>query len=327
MKNKIGILLTNIGTPDAPTPVAVRQYLKQFLSDPRVIELSPLLWKPLLYSVILPFRPKRSAELYKKIWTAEGSPLLTNTLELAIELENALRKQLAAEIFVNVGMRYGNPSIHSALCELNAKMVERIFVLPLFPQYSATTTASAFDAVAQVFKTWRKIPEIRMLNDYATDPSYIEAVAKSIREFWLVHEKKYLLFSFHGIPQRYIDAGDPYASQCEDTAKAIAENLMLTTEQWSLAYQSRLGPTQWLQPYTDKVLKALPKRNITEIQVVSPGFPIDCLETLEEINIRGKEHFLAAGGKSFAYIPALNSSAHHVEALMEIIKPQIQSWI
>ncbi len=323
---KFGILLTNIGTPDAPTTSAVRRYLKEFLSDPRVVEVPKILWQPFLHCVLLRSRPKQSAELYKKIWTEAGSPLLLYSLQLANGLEQLFSKKLNAEVPVRVGMRYGNPSIKSALEELRAKKVERTLIFPLYPQYSATTTASTFDGVAKTFKKWRHVPEVRMLNNYACDESYIQALSESIRQHWQSHAKHHLLFSFHGIPQRYIDLGDPYADQCHDTAKKVASALKLNNTEWSVAFQSRLGPTKWMTPYTDKVLAELPQKNIKHVQVVCPGFPVDCLETLEEIAIRGKEQFIAAGGTSFEYIPALNNSELHLNALTEIISKVTTDW-
>ncbi len=323
---KIGILLTNIGTPDAPTISAVRRYLKEFLSDPRVVEVPKILWQPFLYCVLLRSRPKQSAELYNKIWTVNGSPLLYYSLELANSVEQVLSNKLATDVFVQVGMRYGNPSIKTALEELRSKKVDRIFVFPLYPQYSATTTASTFDCVAKTFKKWRHIPEIRMLNEYSQHEHYIQALSASIRQHWQTHAKQYLLFSFHGIPQRYIDLGDPYADQCHATANQVAKALGLEDDAWSVAFQSRLGPTKWLTPYTDKVLAELPQKNIKHIQVICPGFPVDCLETLEEIAIRGKEQFLDAGGTSFEYIAALNDSQLHTDSLVNILFNIIQDW-
>ncbi len=318
-QKKLGILLTNIGTPDAPTPSAVRRYLKAFLSDRRVIALPPILWKPILYGIILRTRPKKSAELYQKIWTEEGSPLLFHTQDIAIKLQEKLSKKFNQDIPVTIGMNYSNPSIKSGLETLRAQGMNQLCVLPMYPQYSATSTASSIDAVCQTFKTWRAIPACRFIDHYADHPSYIQAISDAIRDHWKKNEKSYLLFSFHGIPQKYAEAGDPYADLCQLSARLIAENLKLNDKEWSVSFQSRLGPTKWLSPYTDHVLAALPKQNIKRIQVVCPGFAVDCLETLEEIAIRGKEQFLEAGGESFDYIPALNSSDAHIEMLATVI--------
>lgn len=308
----VGVLLTNIGTPTQPTPSAVRCYLKEFLSDRRVIELPSLLWWPILHGFILRTRPQRSAKLYQKIWTEQGSPLLLNTKKIAEKLRHELK------IPVAIGMHYGNPSIPYALEELRAHSVMKILVLPLYPQYSATTTASTFDRVAQTFQQWRRLPALHMINHYADYPAYIQALAHSIQFTWETHgQAQHLLFSFHGIPKRYADAGDPYPQLCQLTANLVTRKLNLANDRWSIAYQSRLGRTQWLTPYTNKVLTEFPVRGMTHLQVICPGFAVDCLETLEEIAIRGKEQFLAAGGKSFYYIPALNDDSMHLIMLVK----------
>jgi ferrochelatase len=320
---KIGILLSNIGTPDAPTTAAVRRYLKEFLSDPRVVEFPSWLWQIVLRGLILPTRGKRSAQLYQKIWTPTGSPLLHYSTAIADKLQS----QLSADTYVSIGMRYGNPSIQTALESLHAQHIERLLILPLYPQYSATTTASTIDVVADTIKKWRMIPEIRTINHYADHPRYIQAICESIQRHWDAHGKKHLLFSFHGLPQRYVDAGDPYARQCQVTAETVATQLKLDKEAWSLAFQSRIGATKWLSPYTDQVLASLPKRGIQDVQVVCPGFAVDCLETLEEIAMRGEEQFIHAGGKSFEYIAALNDSQMHIDMLLKIINEQTLGWV
>lgn len=314
MKSNIGVLLTNIGTPEAPTPTAVRSYLKKFLSDKRIVELSRIIWWPILYGFILPFRSRYSAKLYQKIWTKEGSPLLLHSQKIAKKLQNQLNCPVA------LGMQYSNPSIASALEALQKKNINKIIVLPLYPQYSATTTASTLDYIANTFKKWRNIPEICTINDYSNDPGYIHILCNTILKTWQSQGKKHLLFSFHGIPKRYIDAGDPYLDRCTQTVSLITQQLKLTDAEWSLAFQSRLGRAQWLTPYTDNILKSLPKKGINDLHVICPGFAGDCLETLEEIAIRGKKNFLRAGGKSFYYIPALNESDEHITVLKNIIK-------
>jgi protoporphyrin/coproporphyrin ferrochelatase len=324
---KTAILLCNIGTPDAPTTAAVRLYLKEFLSDPRVIELPPLLWQPILRAGILTTRPQKSAALYQKIWTQEGSPLLSNTMQLAGHLAKVLQMKTADKIIVRAAMRYGNPNIKTVLTELQAEKIDRLLVLPMFPQYSATTTASTFDATVNALRKWRHLPALNFINDYASQHAYLSAISDSIREHWQAHGQKFLMFSFHGIPQRYITAGDPYATACHTTAALVARQLQLKESAWTLAFQSRLGPTKWLLPYTDKVLAALPSQGINELQVVCPGFSVDCLETLEEIAIRGKEQFLGAGGKTLEYIPALNAGPRHVTMLSEIILPALKSSV
>jgi ferrochelatase len=314
--SNVGILLTNIGTPSTPTPKAVRQYLKKFLSDSRVVELPRIIWWPILYGIILPFRSRRSAHLYQEIWTAQGSPLLINSLNIAKKLQTEL------QLPVELGMQYSDPSIQAALNKFKKNNINKIIVLPLYPQYSATTTASTFDIIAAIFKRWRNIPSLTTINDYATNPHYITAVANSIRMTWETQGKKHLLFSFHGIPQKYVDQGDPYAERCRETTRLITEELKLTPAEWTQTFQSRLGRAKWLTPYTDETLQAFPGQGITELQVICPGFAADCLETLEEIAMSGKEQFLATGGKSFYYIPALNDAAEHITALAKILFPK-----
>lgn len=311
-----GVLLTNIGTPDQPTPTAVRCYLSQFLSDSRVVEIPKIFWWPILHGIILRTRPRYAAALYQKIWTSEGSPLLTNMQKIA----RALQNHLGDTFHVQLGMHYSHPSIAEGLTDLQQKKVDKIIILPLYPQYSATTTAATFDLAAKTFQRWRQLPEIHFFNQYANHPAYIAAITTTIQHYWQTHHKpQQLLFSFHGIPKRSIAAGDPYANQCQLTVHAIAQQLQLQAHEWSWSFQSRLGRAEWLQPYTDVVLKSLPAKGITDIQVVCPGFAVDCLETLEEIALRGQECFLRAGGKKFAYIPALNASDSHIQALLQLI--------
>lgn len=307
---KRGVLLTNLGTPQAPVPAAVRRYLREFLSDARVVEFKPRwLWKLLLNAVILPGRAKRSAALYAKIWQPEGSPLWLNTDALA----KALQVVLGKDYVVAVGMRYGQPSIAKALQQLHAVQVEKITILPLYPQYSATTTATTFDAVAKVFGSCRELPELRFINQYYDHPAYIEALAASVQAYWSAHgQPDLLLISFHGLPQAYVDQGDPYQQQCIATAKLLAKTLGLADQAWQWSFQSRFGPKQWLQPYTDQVLAGLPQKGINKVQVICPGFAVDCLETLEEIAVTGKSIFLKAGGQHFGYIPCLNDREDHV---------------
>jgi len=315
----IGILLTNIGTPTAPTPHAVRRYLQEFLSDKRIVPLPSLLWKPLLQCLILPRRKKSSAELYQKIWTEQGSPLLVLSERLKIALQEQLQRPVA------LGMRYGRPRIKEALRELQAQNVERVLIFPLYPQYSTTTTASVFDVIATLLKNGSYLPEVRAMNDYAREPLYIKAVALTIEQYWQTHEQAHLLFSFHGIPEQ-LATRDPYASLCRYTAEAISQELKLKPNEWTLAFQSRIGPKKWLTPYTADVLRTLPRQGIKEVHVICPGFAVDCLETLEEIALRGRKQFLQAGGNIFHYIPALNDHLLHVEILKQFITRQIQGW-
>lgn len=316
MMAKIGVLLTNIGSPAAPTVPAVRSYLRKFLSDPRVVELPRMIWWPILHGFILRLRPRQSARLYQKIWTSEGSPLVFFSQQLAAKLQATLNLPVA------IGMHYSQPTIASALQELRQQGVNKLIVLPLYPHYSATTTAATFDQIATEFKTWRNIPAIRFVYDYADNEDYIAAIAKTIQQ----QAPRYLLFSFHGIPKRYADLGDPYPTRCQLTAERVAQKLNLSPAQWRVAFQSRLGKAQWLQPYTDQVLTQLPKQGIDNIHLVCPGFSVDCLETLEEIALRGQEQFLTAGGKELHYIPALNDSSEHVHVLEKIILQHLQNW-
>ena len=314
-----GILVTNLGTPDAPTPDALRKYLAEFLSDPRVIETPRLLWWPILHGVILRLRPRRSAKAYQKVWTEAGSPLLAISKRQC----EALRAALGADApyRVELGMRYGNPSIRSALEKLRSQDTGKLLILPLYPQYSAATTASTFDAVADVLKTWRRVPQVRMITSYHDDPGYINALAESIRSHWAQSGKPdKLLFSFHGLPRAYVLAGDPYEDECRATARLVARKLELDEGYWEVSFQSRFGPLKWLQPYTDKLLRKWGKRGIGHVQVACPGFAADCLETLEEIEIQNREFFLSAGGKTFSYIPALNDRPRHIAALCDIVR-------
>jgi ferrochelatase len=316
---KTGIVIANIGSPDAPTTAAVKKYLAEFLSDKRVVRLPRILWWPILHGYILRTRPAQTAQLYKKIWTERGSPQSSIMQDLAKRLEESLQSKLAQIVYVKVGMRYGQPSVKKALEELQALQVDRILIFPLFPQYSTTTTLSIRDAVLDTVKNWVNSPLIEMTHDYARDNEYIAAIAQSIRDYWQQTMKRFLLFSFHGIPQSYVNAGDTYGENCYATAILIANALELKPSEWGLAFQSRLGATKWLKPYTDKVLEEMPQQGIKHVNVVCPGFPVDCLETLEEIAIRGREQFLKAGGEGLTYIPALNAGDSQVAALSGII--------
>lgn len=316
-----GVLLTNLGTPDAPTPSALRKYLAQFLSDPRVIEAPRWLWWFVLHGVILRLRPRRSAKAYRKIWTEAGSPLLAISEKQCRAIRSKLAEDADSPPRVEFGMRYGNPSIRSALDKLHSYNVRKLLILPLYPQYSAATTASTFDAVAGVLKTWRRIPQVRMITSYHDDPGYIDALVESIRSHWAQSGKPdKLLFSFHGLPRSYVIAGDPYADECRVTARLVARQLELDEEFWDVSFQSRFGPREWLQPYTDKLLQEWGRSGIGQVHVTCPGFAADCLETLEEIEIQNRDLFLAAGGKTFGYIPALNDRPAHIAALCDIIK-------
>ncbi len=316
-----GVLLANLGTPDAPTPAALRKYLAEFLWDPRVIETPRLPWWIILHGFILRFRPRRSARAYREIWTGEGSPLLVFSSRLRQAVQAALDGSDKGGFRVELGMRYGNPSIAAALEKLRTAGVREVLVLPLYPQYSAATTASTFDAVAEVLKTWRRLPGIRMIRSYHDDPGYIDAVAESIRDHWAQHGRPdRLLFSFHGLPREYALAGDPYPDECRATARLAARRLGLDEGSWETAFQSRFGPREWLRPYTDKLLQQWGRDGVGRVQVVCPGFAVDCLETLEEIEMQNRDFFLDAGGREFSYIPALNDRPAHVRALCALIR-------
>jgi protoporphyrin/coproporphyrin ferrochelatase len=312
-----GVLVVNLGTPDAPTPEAVRRFLAEFLSDPRVVDLPRLPWQAVLRTFILPFRPTKSAEAYQQVWTPAGSPLLTGTEALTRALARRLTALPAEPPTVAMGMTYGNPSIARALQQLRAAGAARIVVLPLYPQYSATTTAAALDRVDAELAQWPARPERLVIEDYHAEPGYIDALAASIRAARAPFD--HLLFSFHGIPQRYADRGDPYGGRCLATAELVAGKLALDAGRWSVAFQSRVGGARWLSPYTEDRLRALARDGVHRIAVACPGFAVDCLETLEEIAIRGSATFIDAGGIDFEYIPALNDDAAQVDCLAHLV--------
>jgi ferrochelatase len=323
-----GVLLINLGTPAAPTPAAIRRYLAQFLADRRVVELTPLLWLPLLYGFILPFRPGRLAHAYEKIWTAEGSPLLAISRRQADMLRSHLAAQLGRAVPVALAMTYGEPSIPAALAELEAQGVRRLAVLPLYPQYSCSTTAAAYDALFAALKTRRWMPELRTVGSYHDDPGYIAALAQSVRAHWHAHGRgEHLLLSFHGLPQRTVLAGDPYYCHCQKTGRLLAEALGLGENDYGIAFQSRFGKLPWVQPYTEPTIEALARRGVRRLDVICPGFAADCLETLEEIQLRYAETFTTAGGTALRYIPALNDSSAHTEALGGILLRQLRGWL
>lgn len=314
-----GVLVANLGTPDAPTPDAVRRFLAEFLSDRRVVDLPRALWLPLLHGVILRVRPQRSARAYRAIWAASGSPLLFHTQALARALEQRLAALLPVPAAVVAGMTYGNPSIAATLDQLRSRGARRLLILPLYPQYSGTTTAAVFDRVeaALLRSGWR--PELVRVNDYHADPGHIAALAESIAgRIADLATGAHLLFSFHGLPQRCIEAGDPYRDQCQATARLLAARLALPPQSWSVAFQSRVGRARWLEPYTEARLRELAATGARRVVVCCPGFAVDCLETLEEIAIRGRATFLEAGGTSFDYVAALNDCPGQVECLAQI---------
>jgi len=323
----LGVFLINLGTPDAPTAPAVRRYLAEFLNDPRVIELPRALWWPVLHGILLRLRPRRSARSYRAVWTARGSPLLAIARRQTTALQARLDRRLSGQVRVVLGMRYGNPSIPAALAGLRDLNARRILVLPLYPQYSATTTASGFDAVTAELTTWRRLPELRFVNQYHDEPGYIAALAQSIRAHWADQgEPDRLLFSFHGLPREYLLRGDPYGCQCRKTARLTAAALGLAPQRWQIAFQSRVGRKEWLRPYTDETLTAWGREGVGKAHVICPGFSADCLETLEEIAVTNRDGFLAAGGQDFDYIPALNDRPDHLEMLEGLVRRHIAGW-
>ena len=325
---RIGVLVTNLGTPDAPTAGEVRRYLAEFLADPRVIEIPRWVWRLVLHGVILRIRPRRSARAYASIWTPEGSPLLVNSRAIADALEARWTRSVPERVAVALGMRYGNPSISEALLALREAGADRVVVLPLYPQYSGSTGGSTFDAVARVLSGWRRVPALRFIDHYHDDPGYIGALAASIESAWSEDGRPdRLLFSFHGLPRRYLDAGDPYHCECRKTARLVADRLRLEPERWLVAFQSRIGREEWLRPYTDETLAEWGREGLARVDVVCPGFSADCLETLEEIAIRGRESFAAAGGGQLRYIPALNAREAHIEAISALVERAISDWL
>lgn len=337
----IGVLLINLGTPDAPTPKAIRKYLWQFLSDQRVIETPRLIWWPILLGIILPLRPRKLQHAYQQMWQlGEGeSPLRTITESqkqaLQAELSQTSPQQEALNetgpqsqedktptFFIEAGMTYGNPSIQAALQRLTQHRLDKLIVLPLFPQYSATSSAASFDVLAQALRTQRNLPNLVFVKDYHDHPSYITALTQSIRQHWQIKGRQgKLLFSFHGIPQAYINKGDPYQSQCETTAQLVSKQLGLNPNEWFVSYQSRVGKAQWIKPYTDKTLSQWGTQGQQDVDVICPGFAVDCLETLEEIDLQNRALFENAGGTGFHYIPALNSTPPFIDALKDLILP------
>ena len=323
----VGVLITNLGTPDAPTPKAVRRYLRQFLSDERVIDLPRWKWLPILNLFVLTTRPKASAALYREIWTEEGSPLLLGTQHVAQELERRLSARYLAPIHTAVGMRYGNPSIPSGLRELANKGCSKVLVLPLYPHYSATSTASTFDAVFAELATWRRQPELRTIHSFHDEPDHIASLAASVRELWDTKgEPEKIVFSFHGIPKRYFAEGDPYFCLCQKTGRLLAEALNLESDRFLVCFQSLFGKEEWLQPYTDVTIKELGRQGLGSLDVICPGFSIDCLETLEEIDGLNRRHFTEAGGGQFRYIPCLNDRDDHLAFLADLAANHLQGW-
>ena len=326
-EQRTGLLLINLGTPDAPTAKAVKNYLREFLSDPRVVELPGWLWQPLLRGVILNTRPRQSARKYAAIWTADGSPLRLHTERLNTLVKDWLTEHSPHRPLVDYAMRYGQPSIADAIDRLRAQNVQRLLVLPLYPQYAASSTGSAQDEVFRVLSTLRNPPELRVIKQFHDFPAYIQALAQSITDFWNTNGRPgKLLMSFHGVPKFSLERGDPYHCACHKTARLLAEALGLGSDDYQLSFQSRFGRTEWLQPYTSVVLQQLGQQRMHRVDVVCPGFAADCLETLEEIAMEGKTLFVQAGGGELRYIPALNDNAQFVEAIGELVSRHFAGW-
>lgn len=353
--SRTGILLINLGTPDAPTAAAVKPYLREFLSDPRVVEIPRVLWWPILNGIILNTRPKKSAEKYAQIWTTEGSPLLVHTQRQAKLLRGYLGESLKSasarpltltlsqgergqsaippenggigSVSIEFAMRYGNPSVASSLEKLKQQNCGRILIFPLYPQYAASSTATAMDAVFDALRAMRNMPEIRTIRSFHDHPGYIAALAQSVRDDWMKNGRPdKLVMSFHGVPRRSLEKGDPYHCECQKTGRLLAEALGLEQDRYRISFQSRFGRAEWLKPYTTATLEELGKQGTKRVDVICPGFVGDCLETLEEIALEGKASFLGAGGKEFHYIPCLNERDDWIHALCDIVSENLHGW-
>ncbi len=326
--SRIGVLLINLGTPAEPTPAALRRYLRQFLSDRRVVELPRLLWWPILHGIILNLRPRKSARKYASIWTPEGSPLAVHTARQTQLLSEALAARTPVPIVVEFAMRYGSPAVAEGIWKLKAQGCDRLLVLPLYPQYAASSTGSALDAVCRVLLRTRNPPELRMVRHFHDHPGYIDALRQSVENHWAEHGRpEVLLMSFHGMPRRSLELGDPYHCQCQKTGRLLAESLGLTPEQYRVCFQSRFGRAEWLKPYTAVTLAELGRAGTRRVDVICPGFVADCLETLEEVAMEGKATFLNAGGGEFHYIPALNERPLWIGALADLVLQQLAGWL
>lgn len=323
-EKKFGVLLTNLGTPDEPTPAALRRYLGEFLWDRRVVDLPRPLWWLILHGIILRTRPARSARAYQAVWSEQGSPLMVTSRQQQKKLQQQLDGLSPGQYVVALGMRYGNPSIAAAVDELHGHGVDEIVALPLYPQNSCSTTASTLDALGDALRSTRSVPHLHFIADYHDHPLYIGALAESVREQWHGHEAgEILILSFHGTPQRFRDEGDPYYRQCLRTAERVAAELALPRKQWLVTFQSRFGREEWLQPYTDQTLKELAQKGVKRVDVICPGFSADCLETLEEIAGENREQFLHAGGEALNYIPALNERDGHIAMMAHLVSGKI----
>jgi len=317
---KLGVLLVNSGTPDSLDTRGVRRFLRRLLRDRRTIEVSRAIWCWILYFIILPLRPLRVLPKYRRVWTPQGSPLLQYSLELQKNLREHLQRERGTEVAVELGMLYSSPDVRNGLAALRDAGAQRIVVLPLYPQYSGTTNAAAYDQVGRALRDWRFVPELHTVLDYADDPGYLDAVCDGVREFRRANGAgDHLLITFHGIPKQYVIDGDPYARKCEATARAMASRLGLSDADWSLSFQSRVGRAEWLKPYTEEVVESLARRGVKRLDAVCPGFAVDCLETIDEIGHEYGEMFRQAGGDSLRYIPALNAGPAHVHLLARLV--------
>ncbi|NMH64690.1 ferrochelatase [Shewanella salipaludis] len=322
-RGKTGVLLLNLGTPEAPTTGAVRRYLAEFLADPRVVEIPRFLWLLILHGIILRIRPAKSAALYRKVWRADGSPLLAISRRQQAKLATLLQQE-GCQAVVGLGMRYGEPSIANELRTMHRDGVDKLVVLPLYPQYAAPTTASAFDAIASELSSWRYLPALHFINSYHDNPDYIEALAASIRQDFERHGKpQKLVLSYHGMPERNLHLGDPYYCFCARTTALVVEKLGLTDSDYVMTFQSRFGKAKWLQPYTDATMKALAEGGVTDVAILCPAFSADCLETLEEIVGENREIFEQAGGQEFRYISALNDDELHIKMMANLVHPYL----
>jgi ferrochelatase len=326
--DRVGVLLVNLGTPDAPTYFPVQRYLREFLGDRRVINTSRWIWLPILYGIVLPLRPIRSARNYRQIWTPEGSPLAVFSSRLGAKITARLDDLLGDRVRVALAMTYGRPSIDKAVHALAEQNVKRLLVLPFYPQYCSSTTGSVFDRTVSALKRWRWLPETRFVNEYYDAPDYVDALAASIEAHWKKEGgRSHLVFSYHGIPVAYVEEGDPYRAQAEATSRSVASRLGLGEDEWSHCYQSRFGSVEWLQPYTEDTLKDLAARGVRTLTVVSPSFAVDCLETLQEIAIEYAHKFTTFGGERLSLVPALNDDDRHADVLVSVIRGHLGGWI
>ena len=326
---KVGIIISNLGTPESPTPKALRKYLGQFLMDRRVVEIPRFLWCLILYSIILVFRPSASAKKYKQIWTNKGSPLMVNAMEQNRLLRGVIQKRYSQPIEVELAMSYGQPSFNKAYDKLRSKNCTKILLFPLYPQYAASSTASSMDSLWRILLKSRNVPEIRTIRNYHDQLPYIYSLKKSVQKYWKKYGKpNKLVISFHGVPKKSLMKGDPYHCECLKTGRLLAESLKLKDDEYQICFQSRFGKAEWLKPYFTDIISALGKsQNNKKIHIICPGFSSDCLETLEEIKIEGKNIFIEHGGEDYHYIPALNSSPEWIDAMAEIIDKNLQGWI